>query len=193
MRQNSVIFKKPDGRYKYWTESDLQVLPSSQRAECLFQIHTISINFALNAHVHAVGKGLLLVPLGDIDLPVYFDAQDNAAQLLLYGPSSIDKFVNGILPVEWCIVPIHSRPAESVTVYKTPLDPLAVLQSQADAETNTVARQHNMDSSGKSQGVKCAWTLPNVEVSLSVTTSSARLIYVAPQPNSIRNKIALQA
>lgn len=68
---------------------------------------------------------------------------DNLTVPLVVGTSFIVRFAKRKFPMERCIVPFPSRRVPIITEYLPPSDSLAVLQSNADVESNTDDQSDN--------------------------------------------------
>lgn len=136
---------------------------------------------------------ILFFQLGDLHVRVHFGFVSNFAVRLLIRTFFIDSFVKGLFLVERRTVRIWPRPVAIFSESTPPSNPLAVSQTDSDAETSTDERQDNSERTPLFGVAKCVLILPNAEASVSVTTSSARLIHMAPHRDSMRNRMFLPA
>lgn len=151
----------------------------------------MSLISACGSPIQVIGKIMLFVQLGTLHVCVQFGVLNNLAVPLLRGTSIIGIFVERDFPMERSIVAIQSRPIATISGYTPPLHPLPVLQTQSDPEISTEDQPEKKSRTTLFQVVRSFAILPNTEPSVSVTTSSCGLIYMALHPNLMRNQMFL--
>lgn len=105
----------------------------------------------------------------------------------------MDTLLKGVFSTQPRIVPTQSSPVANIPEY-TPLScPLDVLQSCPDIEINSDDLQNNRIGTLHLKFTKCIVILPKAEESVSVTTGSTGLKFMAQHLNSMRNLIVLLA
>lgn len=109
--------------------------------DCIPPIHNVFLRTVSDSPAQVIGKILLFVQLGNLHVRVHFDLLDNLALPLIFGTPFIDKFALGISLMERYIFPLQSRAVVIISEYTPLSDPLAVLQSDLDAEINTEDEQ----------------------------------------------------
>lgn len=77
--------------------------------------------------------------------------------------------------------------------YTSPSDPLDELQNNCDTGTYTDDWQDNTVRTSPFKVAKCVLILSNTQASESVKIRSTRLIYMAPHPSLIRNRMVIPA
>lgn len=70
----------------------------------------MSFNATSNKYVNVIGKITVFVQLTNTQLPVHFGFADILSIPLLVGALFINRFVNGMFPLERGIFPVLSRP-----------------------------------------------------------------------------------
>lgn len=89
-----------------------------------------------NNPVDVIGNIMLFVQLGDLHVRVHIGVVDKLAFPLLVGTSFIDRFVQGIFPMERRVVPVRSGPLAIISEYTPPADPLTALHAELDTEND---------------------------------------------------------
>lgn len=138
---------------------------------------------------------IFVLLLSDLEVCVYFGDVQKLAAPLLVRTSFTDGFFKSTFPMERQNVPIRSCPV--VIQYYLRLHstagPWAVILNNFWHWEDTNDQVDNNNRTSLFQVEKCVTISSNTYVTAPVTTNSARLIYMVPHLNPVRNGMYLPA
>lgn len=118
---------------------------------------------------------------------------DKLAENLQVGMSFKDRFFTGIFSMKRRIVSILSHPVASMLEYTPPSDLRTVLKSESGIESNSDSHAQNNDKTFPIRIVKRVTFTADSEVSVSVTSCTAGLVYIPMHPDCVCNQMVLPA
>lgn len=98
------------------------------------------------------------------------------------------QIYQGNFPMECCIVTVWDFPVANISKFKPLLDPLSGLQTNWDTDINTGDQQVNKNRKLVFRLSNRFAIPPSTKTSVSVMTSSAGLIYLAPCPDFLQTQ-----
>lgn len=185
IRQSMFSIKPPDQiRYSNWSIHWDGVTASVPYVKCLSKKHLIALLKWKERSFCSLSCCITCI--------VYFGVVKNLPGRLLDRTFGIDNF-GSILLTQCYVIPVWSIPLAIISEYSPLSDLMAWSETDREAKNHAGDWQDQNNRTQPFQVVRCLTILPNTKVSVSVTSSSAGLIHMAPHPILTRNRMLLPA